>query len=79
MERLRHTFRIMSHTLAPPPPKPLTAGVCLPCSWRHGRGPLGEDPPLSHGRCDLCRSETAVMPLLWCELEPVALQWVALD
>lgn len=78
MERLRHTFEIMSHTLTPPP-KPVAAGVCLTCSWRHGRGPLSEDPPLSHGRCDLCRGETQVMPLMWAELEPVALAWVALD
>jgi len=31
---------------------------------------------MASGRCDLCRSQTLVMPMAFAELEPVALEWV---
>ncbi len=74
MDASTTNFKAMTETA--PPPKRIAAGICEPCSWRHGRGPVTESPPMVSGRCDLCRSQKLVMPMAFAELEPVALEWV---
>lgn len=57
--------------------KPAAAdGVCVRCSWRHGRGPSIDPPPVSPGRCLLCQGAVLVMPPTLAELDGAALAWL---